>query len=210
MNQAPTIATGADAGGGPHVNVFDATTGRQLLSFFAYDAGFTGGVRVAVGDVNGDGVPDIITGAGPGGGPNMRVFDGTDRHDRSLATSSPSTRHFTGGVYVAAGDVNGDGFADIIMRRRRRRRAERHGLQRQGRRQAAASFFAYDPASPAASAWRPATSNGDGLADIITGAGPGGGPNVTVFSGADGARAAQLLRLRPALHGAASTSRPAT
>src|SRR5262249_5832203 len=68
------IVVGAGKGGGPHVKVFDGAglqTGiqRELRSFFAYDPLFQGGVNVAVGDVNGDGTPDIVTGAGPGGGP---------------------------------------------------------------------------------------------------------------------------------------------
>src|SRR5438045_2768183 len=54
------IAFGADAGGGPHVRVVDGDTGAEVRSFFAYDPTFTGGVRVAVGDVNGDGVADIV------------------------------------------------------------------------------------------------------------------------------------------------------
>ena len=45
----PILVTGAGPGAGPHVRVFDMETGQELLSFYAYDAGFRGGVRVAAG-----------------------------------------------------------------------------------------------------------------------------------------------------------------
>jgi hypothetical protein len=72
----PFIVTGPEAGGGPEVRVFDALTGALQFSFFAFDPGFLGGVRVSTVDANGDGVPDVIVTAGPGGGPHLRVFDG--------------------------------------------------------------------------------------------------------------------------------------
>src|SRR5262249_44252934 len=73
----PTVfAVGADVGGGPEVKVYDAVTNQLRSDFYAYDPSFSGGVRVAVGDVTGDGTPDIITAPGPSGGPNVKVFDG--------------------------------------------------------------------------------------------------------------------------------------
>src|SRR5687768_7509976 len=57
------IVTGVDSGFASHVKAFSGATGAELRSFFAYGAGFTGGVRVAAGDVNNDGFDDIITGA---------------------------------------------------------------------------------------------------------------------------------------------------
>ena len=109
-------AVGADAGGGPLVTI--TFQNGTYVSFFAYASTFTGGVRVALGDVNGDGSTDVITGAGPGGGPQVNVYNvnnatGAVSLQKSFfAFSAPS---FTGGVYVAAGHTNGDDFADVIV-----------------------------------------------------------------------------------------------
>lgn len=108
----PDIVTGADEGGPPHVKVFSGATGTEIRSFFAYPVNFTGGVRVATGDVNGDGLADIITGAGPGGGPHVKVFNGTPQAE--LHAFFAYDAGFQGGVRVAAGDVDGDGRAEII------------------------------------------------------------------------------------------------
>ena len=109
-------AVGADAGAGPLVTI--TFQNGTYVSFFAYDASFRGGVRVALGDVNGDGSMDIITGAGSNGGPQVNVFN----VDNSTGAVSLQTSFFAfdepffaGGVYVAAGDTNLDGFDDVIV-----------------------------------------------------------------------------------------------
>ena len=105
------IVTGAGPGGGPHIRVFDGQ-GHFLFHFFAYDEDFRGGVNIALGDLDIDGKDEIITGAGPGGGPHIRVFDGQGQlrfHFFSYLET------FRGGIEVAAGDVDGDGKANIIV-----------------------------------------------------------------------------------------------
>lgn len=68
------IVTGAQLGGGPHIRIFDSMGSVPAPGFFAYSESFLGGVNVACGDVNNDGTDDIVTGAGPGGGPHIRIF----------------------------------------------------------------------------------------------------------------------------------------
>src|SRR5262249_44945227 len=163
------IITGADAGGGPHVKVFSGKDGSLLYSFMAYSPAFTGGVRVAAGDVDGDGKADIITGAGPGGGPHVKVFSGaTGALLQSFMAYSPS---FSGGVYVAAGDLNGDHHADLII-------GPGAGLGPQVEAFSGydgsllKSFLAYDASFTGGVRVGAQDVNGDGLADIITGSGP--------------------------------------
>ena len=99
------VVTGAGAGGGPHVKVFDGRTGAMTTNFFAFDPSFTGGVRVAAGDVTGDGHAEIIVGAGPGGLAEVRVFDPVTT--TLLSNVLAYTPAFTGGVFVAtAAPVN--------------------------------------------------------------------------------------------------------
>src|SRR5206468_2324235 len=109
----PDIVTAAGTGGGPHVKVFDGVTFQMVRQFFAYDASFTGGVYVAAADVNGDGRPDIVVGAGAGGQALVRVINGVDFSTISLFLAyDPS---FTGGARVGLLDANGDGRADVIV-----------------------------------------------------------------------------------------------
>ncbi len=68
------IFTAAGAGGGPHVKSFEARSLKLLKSFYAYDSAFQGGVNIAATDMTGDGVSEILTGPGTGGGPHVKVF----------------------------------------------------------------------------------------------------------------------------------------
>ena len=176
------IIAAAGPGGGPHVQVFRAW-GNMVQDFFAYDPSFQGGVFVDSADFNRDGVSDIVTGAGPGGGPHVKVFDGSNPGNVlfSFFAYEPS---FIGGVRVAVGDVSGDGVPDIVtvpgpsggpnVRVFDGRTGE--SIQ---------SFFAFDPTFAGGVFVDVGNFNDDQFADIVTGAGPGGGPHVKVFSGKD-------------------------
>ncbi len=117
----PDIITGTTAGSSPVVRVFDGTNNALIRDFFGYDPNFVGGVNVAAGDLNGDGRDDIVLGAGPGGGPHVQVFDGATNNvvqsffaNDPFVPGAPPTA-VTGGVFVAAGDFDADGRADLLI-----------------------------------------------------------------------------------------------
>ena len=101
------IITGAGAGGGPHVRAFSLAGGTptEVASFYAYDPAFPGGVWVAAGDVTGDGLAEIITGAGPAAGRTCApsAWRTAPTEVASFYAYNPA---FTGGVTVAAADFN--------------------------------------------------------------------------------------------------------
>ncbi|HET6576381.1 MAG TPA: choice-of-anchor Q domain-containing protein [Fimbriiglobus sp.] len=161
------IVTGAGLGGGPHVRVFDGVTGAEVSSFFAYDPGVRGGVTVAVGDVDGDGRADLVTGAGPGAGPHVKVFDATGTERFGFFAYEPT---FTGGVSVAVGDLNGDRAADIATGPLVG--GGPHVQVFDGRtQQVLMSFFAFDPKARGGASVAIGDAYADGTAELIAGSG---------------------------------------
>ena len=106
------VVTGTDVGVEPHVVAFDAATGTAIHSFLAYAPTYLGGVRVAVGDLDGNGLSEIITSAGAGASPHIVYFDGlTAATLLSFYAFAPA---YLGGTQITAGDTNGDGRAEVI------------------------------------------------------------------------------------------------
>jgi FG-GAP repeat len=107
------IVTGADVGAGPHVKAFDLAAGKEVASFYAYDQNYRGGVRVALGDVDGDGLPDIVTAPGPQHPPQIKVFSGLN--SRLLANWLAYDATHTVGAYVATANITKNGRAEVIV-----------------------------------------------------------------------------------------------
>lgn len=105
-------AVGTNGGGVAQVNVYDARTGVMLGIVNPFGRSYTGGVSVATGDVTGDGIADIVVGAGQGIQPTVKVFDGATL--RELASFNAYSTTFKGGLTVAVADVTGDGRVDIV------------------------------------------------------------------------------------------------
>jgi hypothetical protein len=91
---------------------------------------------------------------------------------------------FTGGIFVAAGDVDGDGFVDIIIGADAGAGPQVNVFSGQDG-SLLESFLAFPAGFSGGVRVGTADVNGDGKADIIAGAGPGGLPQVSVFSGAN-------------------------
>jgi hypothetical protein len=166
-------------GGGGEVRFFNPD--RSVRSTVAPFPGFAGGVRTAAADFNRDGVADLVAGTGPGVATRVRVLDGVTGAE--LFTVDPFEGSFTGGVYVAAGDVTGDGRADLVITpdegggpRVRVFSGDGFGL--------VADFFGIDDPNFRGGA-RAAVGdlNGDGVGDLVVSAGFGGGPRVAGFDG---------------------------
>ena len=169
--------TGTGPGSAPLVRVFD-TNGNVLSSFMAFDPGFTGGVNVAVGDLDGDGKPEIVTGAGSGGGPAITVWRPEGILLNSFFAYDPS---FRGGMTVAVGDVNGDLKNEIVAGAGDTGGPAVVVFNLAGQRRSA--FFAYEDSFRGGVNVAVGDVNGDGVDDIVTGVGNSGGPLVKVFTG---------------------------
>ena len=175
------VLAGSGEVSAPVVNTL-RSDGSQARSDAAFDGSQTGGVRVAAGDVTGDGVLDEIVGSGPGSASLVRILDGKTGQERT--SIHPFEETFTGGVFVAAADFTGDGLAEVIIS------PDQGGGPRirvyNGSDFAVlADFFGIqDPDFRGGARTAAGDLSGDGIPDLLVAAGFGGGPRLAAFDGA--------------------------
>ncbi|MFH1046896.1 MAG: putative glycoside hydrolase [Patescibacteria group bacterium] len=165
-------------GGQTEVSIFNSS-GSLRTSFSPYGPDFKFGINLAIGDLDGDGQFEIVTGAGPGGEPQVRIYN-IEGEVINRGFNAYDYR-FHGGVQVAVGDVYGTGKAMIIVGAGPGGGPHVRVFDRWGG--LWAQFFSYDWRFTGGTKVASGDLNGDGIDEIITGAGPGGGPHVRIFNG---------------------------
>lgn len=165
--------------------ISNSGSGRLVAAFDVYDSRFNGGVRVALGDVTGDGVEDVITAPASGGGPHIKVFDGGQLLVgravvvREFMAFDPN---FRGGVYVATSQIDestldhqeiivgaGEGGGPHVRV---------FGVNSNA---PIRDFFAFDPSFRGGVRVAATSIDNDGDVDIIAAMGPGSLPMVRIF-----------------------------
>jgi hypothetical protein len=96
---------------GTAVAMYDGVESRPRAQYVPF-IGYRGEVRVALDDVNRDGRVDILAVPGAGASPVIKMLN--VQTGATVRTFTPFAASYTGGVFLTTGDVNNDGFRDII------------------------------------------------------------------------------------------------
>lgn len=151
--------------------------GQKNSDFLAYKENFLGGVNIASADVDFDGLKEIITGAGSGGGPHIRIFK---QNGELIGQFFAYNINFTGGVNVVGGDIDGDNQTEIIAAPQGNYLPEVKIFDARGNFKK--SFIAFDNNFKGGVNLALSDINADGTQEIVTAQGPGDKPLVRIFN----------------------------
>jgi surface-anchored protein len=196
------IIVSPDEGGGPVVKMFSFASGvlTERRIFLGIDDGaFRGGARVALGNFDGVGNLDLAVAAGFGGGPRVALYNG-DNLMNGQAVGAPTKLMgdffafepgLRNGVFVAGGDVNADGRADLVLgagpgggpRVTVLNVAALQGNVNLGLASPLANFFAFDTNQRGGVRVSVKDLDGDTRLDVVAATGDNSAPRVVVFPG---------------------------
>ncbi len=169
------VVAGAGNGGGPKIKILKQN-GTLVREFLAYEADFRGGVNVATGDTNGDGVAEIATGIGKTGGPVVKVFN---KNGSQILAFTAYTTTMREGINVSLDDVDNDGISELITAPLGGAYPVRvftlAGTLKQ-------EFYPFGTSYVRGMDIATGDINDDGINDIVVGAGVGSRPRVSVMN----------------------------
>lgn len=175
------IVTGARSGGGPHIRLFDAQTGKLLFNpgFMAFDPSLRSGVNIAVGDFNGDNKDEIAVAPMSGGGNHVRVFDFMGNY---LGIDyQPFRAGDRGGIALATADVDGGAEDELVMAIQRFEKAWVKIYKFDSPRTIVGEFFAFPDQFQGGVNIAGGDVDSDGEDEIVVAANSGGGSQIRAF-----------------------------
>lgn len=100
----------------PRIKIFDSN-GILLAEYLIYGKKFKGGVSIALGDINGDQIKEIITIPQSGGGPDLRIlqYDSIAKTITQIGKFWPFDKTYNGGADIYCKDFNNDAIDEIIV-----------------------------------------------------------------------------------------------
>lgn len=154
---------------------------KGKTTFPTFEKSHQSGGFLAAGDLDADGVDEVIVGSGPGRSAEIRIYN---VEGQLLRRFWPYPSSFKGGVRVAAGDMDGDGRAEIAA-------APGPGMEPRlklfdglGKEKVKGGALAYAASLQVGVRLVAADINRDGTAEIVSAPGPGGRSHVRTFDGA--------------------------
>lgn len=169
---APTVSHAAADYRAPNVRVFDGSSVVEKGTFLAFPKSFRGGASVAAGD----GV--IVAGAGPGGGPEVRIFSSAGT---LLGTFDAYDASYRWGVKVVLCDLDNDGHAEIVTGTNQGGTPHVRTFTQAGQPIFTPGFFAFKKTDTGGISVACGDVDGNGMRDIVVGSGVGQEPSVRVF-----------------------------